>query len=160
MQNKIVPCLWFDGDAEEAARFYAKVVPGSSVGAITRSPADNPSMKAGGVLTVDFTVAGMPFVGLNGGPRFKFNEAVSFQILCDDQAEVDRLWDAFTKDGGEASQCGWLKDRFGLSWQIVPRVMDEMYRSPDREKAKRAMEAMLQMKKLDIAALQRAFDGR
>jgi predicted 3-demethylubiquinone-9 3-methyltransferase (glyoxalase superfamily) len=155
---KVVPCLWFDGQAEEAARFYVSLLPGSRIGQIVHSPADNPSGPAGMVLTVEFTLAGQRFVGLNGGPEFPFTEAVSFQILCDDQAEVDRLWDTFCTEGAEV-QCGWLKDRWGLSWQIVPKRMLELLSDPDASRARRAMEAMLTMTKLDIAALERAADG-
>ena len=119
------PCLWFDGKAEEAAEFYTRLLPGSSVDKVWRSPADTPSGPAGMVLTVDFTLNGQHFQGLNGGPDFSFNEAVSFVVECEDQAEVDRLWDALTANGGEPGPCGWLKDRFGLSWQIVPRQLNE-----------------------------------
>jgi predicted 3-demethylubiquinone-9 3-methyltransferase (glyoxalase superfamily) len=157
--DKVFPCLWFDGNAEEAANFYVSLLPDSRVDEVVRSPADNPSMKEGGVLVVDFTLAGRRFSGLNGGPQFKFNEAVSFAISCKDQDEVDRLWDALTADGGEPVQCGWLKDRFGLSWQIVPEQMYAMLSSPDRDGARRAMEAMLKMVKLDLAELKRAFRG-
>lgn len=156
MSNKITPCLWFDHNAEEAANFYTSLLPDSRVGKITRSPADNPSGPAGMVLTVEFTVAGQEFVGLNGGPEFPFTEAVSFMIHCEDQAEVDRLWDALTADGGKPVQCGWLRDRFGLSWQIVPKRMLELLGDPDSGKAKRAMEAMLKMVKIDVADVERA----
>jgi predicted 3-demethylubiquinone-9 3-methyltransferase (glyoxalase superfamily) len=156
---KITPNLWFDGNAEEAARFYVSLLPDSRIDAVYRSPADNPSTPAGAVLLVDFTVAGQKFTGINGGPQFPFTEAVSFVIDCEDQAEVDRLWEALTAAGGSPGQCGWLKDRFGLSWQIVPRQMGEMLGDPDRVKAGRAMEAMLQMSKIDVAALRRAFEG-
>jgi predicted 3-demethylubiquinone-9 3-methyltransferase (glyoxalase superfamily) len=155
---KVVPCLWFDGQAEEAARFYVSLLPNSQIDQIVHSPADNPSGPAGMVLTVEFTLAGCRFVGLNGGPEFPFTEAVSFQILCDDQTEVDRLWDAFCAEGAEI-QCGWLKDRWGLSWQIVPRRMLELLSDPNPDRARRAMQAMLTMTKLDIAALERAADG-
>jgi predicted 3-demethylubiquinone-9 3-methyltransferase (glyoxalase superfamily) len=159
MSKKITPCLWFDHNAEEAANFYASLLPDSRVGKITRSPADNPSGPAGMVLTVEFTVAGQEFVGLNGGPEFPFTEAVSFMIHCEDQAEVDRLWDALIADGGKPVQCGWLRDRFGLSWQIVPKRMLELLDDPDPDKAKRAMEAMLKMVKIDIAEVERAAAG-
>ncbi|HLL31968.1 MAG TPA: VOC family protein, partial [Allosphingosinicella sp.] len=129
--DKIVPCLWFDGEAEEAANFYVALLPGSRVDRVNRSPADYPSGKAGDVLTVDFTLAGRRFVGLNGGPEFKFTEAVSFQIPCEDQAELDRLWDALLNGGAQPVACGWIKDRFGLSWQIFPRRLPEMLASPD-----------------------------
>ncbi len=155
---KVFPCLWFDGNAEEAARFYASLVPDSHVDKVWRSPAETPSGPEGMVLTVDFTLAGQPVQGLNGGPAFSFTEAVSFVIDCDDQAEVDRLWDALTA-GGEPGPCGWLKDRFGLSWQIVPRRLNELLDDPDPGRARRAMEAMLTMKKIDIAAIERAAAG-
>jgi predicted 3-demethylubiquinone-9 3-methyltransferase (glyoxalase superfamily) len=157
--DKVFPCLWFDGNAEEAANFYVSLLPDSRVDEVVRSPADNPSMKEGGVLVVDFTLAGRKYSGLNGGPQFKFTEAVSFAVRCKDQAEVDRLWEALTADGGEPVQCGWLKDRFGLSWQIVPEEMYEMLASSDRDAARRAMEAMMTMVKLDLAGLKRAFRG-
>ena len=157
--SKIKPCLWFDGQAEEAANFYVSLLPDSRIDKVMRSPADNPSTPAGAVLTVEFTLAGQPFLRLNGGPLFRFTEAVSFIITCEDQAEVDRLWEALTAHGGKPVQCGWLQDRFGLSWQITPRQLTEMMADPDPEKAKRVMEAMMQMVKIDIAALQRAYDG-
>ncbi len=156
---KITPCLWFDGKAEEAAEFYVTLLPDSHVNEVWRSPADTPSGPAGTVLTVDFTLAGQQFQGLNGGPEFSFNEAVSFVIDCEDQAEVDRLWDALIAEGGEPGPCGWLKDRFGLSWQIVPRELNEMMDDPDQDRARRAMEAMLQMGKIEVDALRRAADG-
>jgi predicted 3-demethylubiquinone-9 3-methyltransferase (glyoxalase superfamily) len=153
------PCLWFDGTAEEAARFYTSLLPDSRVEKVWRSPADTPSGPAGMVLTVDFTLNGLPFQGLNGGPEFRFNEAVSFVIECEDQAEVDRLWNVLTENGGEPGPCGWLKDRFGLSWQIVPRQLNELVQDPDPERARRAMEAMLKMGKIEVAELQRAADA-
>ena len=156
---KITPVLWFDGQAEEAANFYVTLLPNSHVDNISRSPADTPSGPEGMVLTVDFTLAGQQFQGLNGGPDFKFNESISFSIDCEDQAEVDRLWDALISDGGEESVCGWLKDRFGLSWQIIPRRLPELLRDPDPARAQRAMEAMLKMVKIDVAELERAADG-
>ena len=155
---KLFPCLWFDGNAEEAAGFYATLLPDSHVDKVWRSPAETPSGPVGMVLTVDFTLAGQQFQGLNGGPDFTFNEAVSFVIDCDDQAEVDRLWDALTASGGEPGPCGWLKDRFGLSWQIVPRRLDELLNDPDPVKAQSVMKAMLQMKKINIKALQEAYE--
>lgn len=155
--SKISPCLWFDGQAEEAANFYTGLLPDSRVDNIVRAPADYPSGKADDVLVVEFTLAGRAFSGLNGGPYFTFNEAVSFTIACDDQAEVDRLWTALSTVP-EAEQCGWCKDRFGLSWQIVPKALQEMLADPDRAAAGRAFEAMMDMKKLDIAALKAAYD--
>jgi 2-polyprenyl-6-hydroxyphenyl methylase/3-demethylubiquinone-9 3-methyltransferase len=157
--TRIAPCLWYDGQAEEAATFYASVFPNSSVDAVNRSPADYPSGKAGNVLTVEFTVLGMKFLGLNGGPQFKFDEAVSFQVYTETQEETDRYWNAIVDNGGQPSACGWCKDRFGLSWQITPRVLMEMMTSTDRFAAKRAMEAMMTMGKIDIATLERAYAG-
>ena len=157
--TKIAPCLWFDGQAEEAAKLYTSIFPDSRIDKVVRSPADNPSTPAGAVLTVDFTLAGSRFIGLNGGPEFKFNEAVSFSIDCEDQAEVDRYWDALVEGGGEHSVCGWLKDRFGVSWQVVPRQLNEMIESPDRDAAARAMEAMLKMKKIDVEKLREAYEA-
>jgi predicted 3-demethylubiquinone-9 3-methyltransferase (glyoxalase superfamily) len=157
--SKITPCLWFNGNAEEAANLYVSLLPDSRVESVSRSPADNPSTRAGAVLVVDFTLAGRPFRGLNGGPGFPFTEAVSFVVDCEDQAEVDRLWNALIGGGGSPGQCGWLKDRFGVSWQIVPRQLGEMLGDPDRVRAGRAMEAMLRMSKIDVAALRRAFEG-
>jgi predicted 3-demethylubiquinone-9 3-methyltransferase (glyoxalase superfamily) len=158
--SKITPCLWFNGQAEEAANFYISLLPNSRIDKVMRSPADNPSTPAGAVLTVEFTLGGQPFIGLNGGPQFSFTEAVSFTIHCDDQAEVDRLWEALSKNGGSPGPCGWLKDRFGLSWQIVPRVLGDLLKSPDREGAACAMKAMMEMGKLDIAALKRAYETK
>jgi len=149
----ITPCLWFDGNAEEAARFYASLLPGSSVDKVHRAPGDYPSGKAGDVLTVEFTLMGRPFVGLNGGPQFAFNEAVSFQIPVNTQAEVDRLSDALSAVP-QAEQCGWVKDRFGLSWQIVPALLMRLIADADPVRAKRAFEAMMKMKRIDIAILE------
>jgi predicted 3-demethylubiquinone-9 3-methyltransferase (glyoxalase superfamily) len=157
--DKISPCLWFNGNAEEAARFYTSLFPNSRIDGVNRSPAETPSGPKGMVLTVDFTLDGNSYIGLNGGPEFKFSEAISLSIDCADQAEVDRYWTALVADGGEHSVCGWLKDRFGLSWQVVPRRLIEMYASPDRAAAERAMQAMLGMTKLDVAELERAFAG-
>jgi len=157
--SKITPCLWFDGKAEEAARFYASLLPDSRVDRVLRAPSDFPSGKAGDVLIVEFTLMGQPFVGLNGGPLFKFNEAVSLQIPVETQSEVDRLTDALSAVP-EAEQCGWVKDRYGLSWQIVPRQLMRLLGEADPARAKRGFEAMMQMKRLDIAALERAADGR
>lgn len=156
--EKITPCLWFDGTAEEAARTYVSLLPDSRIDEVLRSPTDYPSGKQGDVLTVLFTLAGRQFLGLNGGPHFRFNEAVSFQIHCDDQAEVDRLTDALSAVP-EAEQCGWIKDRWGLSWQIVPRRLTELISSPDAAKAKRVMEAMMEMRRIDIAGIEAAAAG-
>ncbi|HXE79279.1 MAG TPA: VOC family protein [Vicinamibacterales bacterium] len=151
--DKVAPCLWFDGVAEEAARFYTSLLPNSSIDRIVRRPADSPVGAT--VLVVDFTLGGRTFTALNGGPRFKFNEAVSFQIPCEDQAEADRLADALSANP-EADQCGWVKDRYGVSWQIIPKRAMELLTDPDAARATRAMEAMLPMKRLDVAALERA----
>jgi predicted 3-demethylubiquinone-9 3-methyltransferase (glyoxalase superfamily) len=153
--QKITPCLWFDGDAEKAANFYVSLFPDSHIDQVMRSPADTPSGPEGSVLTVEFTLAGQKFTGLNGGSDFRFNEAVSFQVDCADQAEVDRLWEALSADPS-AEVCGWVKDRFGLSWQIIPRALPELLGDPDPDRARRAMEAMLKMKKIDVAELERA----
>jgi predicted 3-demethylubiquinone-9 3-methyltransferase (glyoxalase superfamily) len=158
-QQKIRPCLWYDGNAEEAANFYVTLLPDSRVDNVQRSPADNPSMKEGGVLVVEFTLAGQQYYGLNGGPHFKFNEAVSFMVLTEDQAETDRLWEALTANGGEESMCGWLKDRWGLSWQITPKRLLELTGDADKDRARRAFEAMLKMQKIDIAEIERAANG-
>ncbi|MEO8604196.1 MAG: VOC family protein [bacterium] len=157
--SKITPCLWFDGQAEAAAKLYTGLIPDSRIDKVMRSPSDNPSTPEGAVLTVEFTLAGQPLMGLNGGPQFPFTEAVSFTISCEDQAEVDRYWKALIADGGKASQCGWLKDKFGLSWQIVPKQMAQLLGGPDRDGARRAMQAMMKMTKLEVAALQRAYDN-
>ena len=158
MIAKIQPCLWFDGNAEEASRFYADTFPDSRVGAVMRAPEDYPSGKKGDVLTVEMTILGMPFLLLNGGPQFKFNESVSFQVATEDQAETDRYWKAITHSGGEESECGWCKDRFGLSWQITPKRLIELI-SEGGETAARAFQAMMGMRKIDIAALDRAVEG-
>ena len=157
--QKITPCLWFDGQAEHAARFYVSLLPDSRIDRVTRSPADTPSGPAGMVLTVDFTLSGNRFIGLNGGPQFPFTEAVSFQLACADQAEVDRLWSALS-DGGSEGPCGWLKDRWGLSWQLVPSRLHELLADADPDRSRRAMQAMLKMGKLSIAELECAADGR
>lgn len=154
--SKIKPCLWFDGQAEQAANFYVTLLPDSRVNDVARAVADTPSGPAGMVLTVDFTLAGQGFQGLNGGPEFKFSEAISFSIDCADQAEVDRLWDALTANGGEPGPCGWLKDRWGVSWQVVPHRLGELLQDPDPERARRAMEAMLKMGKIEVAELEAA----
>lgn len=153
-----IPCLWFDGQAEPAARLYTEVFPNSSIDAVTRYGADTPGTE-GSVMTVEFTLDGTRYLGLNGGPQFTFSEAISFQILCADQEEVDHYWTRLA-EGGAHDQCGWLKDRFGLSWQVVPIRLMELQRDPDPERVHRTMQAMLRMSKLDIAALERAADGR
>jgi len=158
MMRKVTPCLWFDGQAEQAARYYVSLLPDSRIDRVFRSPADTPSGPAGMVLAVEFTLAGNKFSGLNGGPQFPFTEAVSFQIACEDQAEVDRLWAALS-DGGSPGQCGWLKDRWGLSWQIVPTRLFQLLADADADRSRRAMQAMLKMTKLNIAELERAADG-
>jgi predicted 3-demethylubiquinone-9 3-methyltransferase (glyoxalase superfamily) len=157
--TSIATCLWFNGEAEAAARLYTSLLPESRIDRVVKSPADNPSTREGEVLTVEFTLAGQRFIGLNGGPEFPFTEAISISIECEDQEEVDRLWTSLILGGGEPGQCGWLKDRFGLSWQVVPREMNEMLASADAAGAKRAMEAMLEMTKLDIAKLREAYEG-
>jgi predicted 3-demethylubiquinone-9 3-methyltransferase (glyoxalase superfamily) len=154
--SKVYTCLWFDGQAEEAARLYTSLIPNSTVGNISRAPAETPSGPEGMVLTVDFTLDGIPYQALNGGPDFKFNEAASIVVMCDDQAETNRLWDALIAGGGEPSNCGWLKDRFGLSWQIVPRRLIELLGDPDADRARRAMQSMLQMHKIEIADIEAA----
>ncbi|OCC22652.1 hypothetical protein MB02_15670 [Croceicoccus estronivorus] len=156
---KATVSLWFERGAEEAARFYAETFPDSAVGAVHHAPADFPSGKAGDVLTVEFTVAGIPCVGVNGGPAFPQSEAFSFQIMTDTQKETDRLWNAIVDNGGQESQCGWCKDRWGLSWQITPRALTAALSDSDAAAAKRAMEAMLEMKKIDIAAIEAARAG-
>jgi predicted 3-demethylubiquinone-9 3-methyltransferase (glyoxalase superfamily) len=153
---KIAACVWYDGTAEDAATFYAATFPDSRVDAVHRSPADYPAGKAGDVLTVEFTVCGMAFLGLNGGPGLPHSEAVSFQVYTDNQAETDRLWNAIVDNGGAESQCGWCKDKWGLSWQITPRALTAAISNPDPAAAKRAMEAMMTMRKIDIAAIEAA----
>ena len=152
-------CLWYDGTAEEAASFYARTFPDSSVSAVQRAPGDYPDGRQGQVLTVEFTVMGIPCLGLNGGPAFKPTEAFSFQIITEDQSETDRYWKAIVDNGGAESQCGWCKDRWGWSWQITPRALIEAISSRDRAAAKRAFDAMMGMKKIDIAAIEAAARG-
>ena len=157
--RKIAACLWFDGQAEEAANFYARTFPDSHVDAVHRAPGDYPAGEEGNVLMVEFTVLGMPFLGLNGGPEFKFDEAVSFQVYTRDQAETDRLWNAIVGNGGSESECGWCKDKYGLSWQITPRALMEAVIDPAPAAAKRAFEAMMTMRKIDIARIEAALSG-
>jgi predicted 3-demethylubiquinone-9 3-methyltransferase (glyoxalase superfamily) len=151
-------CVWYDKDAEAAARFYAQTFPDSAVTAVHRAPSDYPSGKAGDVLTVEFTVAGIPCIGLNGGPIFKHNESFSFQIATDDQKETDRYWNAIVGNGGQESACGWCKDKWGISWQITPRVLTEAMAAGGGE-AKRAFEVMMTMKKIDVAKIEAARKG-
>jgi predicted 3-demethylubiquinone-9 3-methyltransferase (glyoxalase superfamily) len=158
--SKIAPCLWFDGEAEEAAKFYVSLLPDSRIRRIQKNQVDGPGGKAGTVLVVQFTLAGQEYMALNGGMRFEYTPAISFKIDCADQAEVDRLWDALSSNGGTVERCGWLRDRYGVSWQIVPSVLPELLGGPDRAGAQRAMQAMLQMVKLDIAALKKAYEGK
>ena len=153
-------CLWYNGAAEEAARFYAATFPDSAVRAVHRAPSDYPSGKAGDVLVVDFTVLGLPCVGLNGGAHFKHSEAFSFQVSTADQAETDRYWNAIVGNGGQESECGWCKDRWGISWQITPVVLSQAWTDPDPAVAKRAFEAMMTMTKIDVAAIEAAVAGR
>ncbi len=157
-QKPIAPCLWFDGKAEEAANFYVSIFKNSKIVQVDRFTGNDPDPE-GEVLFIEFEINGQPFQALDGGPEFKFTEAVSFSVACKDQAELDYYWDALLKDGGEPSQCGWLKDKYGVSWQIVPDLLNKLLRSPDRERAGQAMRQMLQMVKLDIAPLQAAFDA-
>jgi len=160
--QKITPCLWFDDKAEEAARFYTSIFPDSSIGEISRydeSSSQVSGQPAGSVLTVEFSLSGQDFTALNGGPVFKFSEAVSFQVSCDTQEEVDMYWSKLSAVS-EAEQCGWCKDKYGLSWQIVPTILPKLLADPDKEKSGRVMMAMLQMKKIDVAGLQKAYDGK
>ncbi|MFN6963537.1 MAG: VOC family protein [Pyrinomonadaceae bacterium] len=156
---KTTICLWFDKDAEEAARFYAETFPDSSVDAIHRAPSDYPAGKEGDVITVEFTVMGIPCLGLNGGPEFKHSEAFSFIVATETQEETDRYWNAIVGSGGEESMCGWCKDKWGVSWQITPRALTEGYTDPDPVVAKRVFEAMMPMKKIDVAAIEAARRG-
>jgi predicted 3-demethylubiquinone-9 3-methyltransferase (glyoxalase superfamily) len=158
--SKIAPCLWFDGEAEEAARFYVSLLPDSQIDRIQKNLVDGPAGKAGTVLVVQFTLAGQEYMALNGGTRFEYTHAISFKIDCADQAEVDRLWEALSSGGGSVERCGWLRDRYGVSWQIVPSGFMELLGGSDRAGAERAMQAMLQMVKLDIAALKKAYEGK
>lgn len=156
---KSTVCLWYERDAEEAAQFYAKTFPKSFVGAVHRAPSDNPSGKQGDVLTVEFTVMGIPCLGLNGGPAFKQTEAFSFQVATEDQAETDRYWNAIVSNGGQESQCGWCKDKWGVSWQITPIALTKALTGPDRSAAKRAFDVMMNMKKIDVAVIEAAVRG-
>jgi predicted 3-demethylubiquinone-9 3-methyltransferase (glyoxalase superfamily) len=157
--SKISPCLWFASEAEEAANFYVSLLPDSRIVHVQRNVADGPSGKTGSVLIVEFTLAGQTFLALNGGTRFEYTESVSFHIACDDQAEIDRLWDTLGRDG-RIEQCGWLRDRYGVPWQIVPTVLPKLLADPDPAKARRVMDAVLGMVKLDIAGLEAAYEGR
>ena len=159
MASKNTVCLWFDGNALDAAHFYADTFPDSAVGAVHRAPGDYPAGRQGEVLMVEFTVASIPCIGLNGGPAFRHSEAFSFQIATDDQQETDRLWQAIVDNGGQESDCGWCKDRWGLSWQITPRALTSAIADPDPAVAKRAFEAMMTMRKIDIATIERARQG-
>jgi len=159
MRAKNTICLWYDGTALEAAKFYAETLPNSSLGEVHHAPAAYPSGKQGGILTVEFVVIGIPCLGINGGPTFRHSEAFSFQVATDDQAETDRLWNAIVSNGGEASACGWCRDRWGISWQITPRILTTAVTHPDRRIAQRAFAAMMTMKKIDIAAIEAAVRG-
>jgi len=154
--SKITPFLWYDKEAEEAAKFYCSVFKNSKIHRTARYPEGSPA-PAGSVMTVEFELDGQRFIGLNAGPHFKFNEAVSFVIECDTQAEVDSYWSKLTSDGGQESMCGWLKDKYGLSWQVTPKALGKLMTDPDKEKAKRVMQAMMQMKKINIAELEEAY---
>lgn len=158
--SKISPCLWFDGEAEEAAKFYVSLLSDSRIDRIQKNPVDGPAGKAGTVLVVQFTLAGQEYLALNGGTRFEYTPAISFKIDCADQTEVDRLWDSLSSNGGSPGKCGWLRDRYGVSWQIVPTVLPQLLGGSDRAGAQRTMQAMLGMTKLDIAQLRSAYEGR
>ena len=158
--SKVTPCLWFSSEAEEAANFYVSLLPESRIETVQRNSVDGPGGKAGSVLVIEFTLGGQRFMAINGGKPFEYTPAVSFKIDCADQAEVDRLWEALTANGGEPGRCGWLKDRFGVSWQIVPTALPKYLGGPDRAGAARAMQAMLKMVKLDIEDLRRAYEGQ
>lgn len=159
MQAKNTICLWYNRDALQAATFYAQTFPDSAVGAVMHAPGDYPDGRQGDVLTVEFTVCGIPCIGLNGGPQFPQSESFSFQIATDDQAETDRLWNAIVGNGGQESECGWCKDRWGVSWQITPRALTQAVNDADRQAAKRAFDAMMTMRKIDIATIEKAHRG-
>ena len=159
MTAKNTVCLWYQGDALDAAQFYAQTFPDSKLGAVHRAPGDYPDGKQGDVLVVEFHVAGIACIGLNGGPHFQHNESFSFQIATDDQAETDRYWNAIVGNGGQESECGWCKDKWGLSWQITPIVLTQAYTSADRAAARRAFDAMMTMRKIDVAAIEAAVRG-
>lgn len=159
MYPRNMVCLWFNKDVLDAATFYAETFPDSSVGRVTRAPGDYPAGEEGDVLTVEFTALGIPCVGLNGGPMFKHSEAFSFQVITEDQAETDRYWNAIVGNGGQESECGWCKDRWGISWQIIPRVLMEGYSSPDHAVARRVFEAMMTMRRIDVARIEAAIRG-
>ena len=158
-QARMTICLWYNGDAEDAARFYAETFPDSFVGAVFRAPGDYPSGKTGDVLTIEFTLMGIPCIGLKGGPEFRHNESFSFQVATADQAETDRYWNAIVGNGGQESVCGWCKDKWGISWQITPIALTRAVSDPDTAAARRAFDAMMGMKKIDIAAIEAAFRG-
>lgn len=160
MPAKNTICLWYEREALEAARFYAATFPDSAVGRVMRAPGDYPSGKEGDVLTVEFTVMGTPCLGLNGGPGVSHSIAFSFQVATDDQAETDRLWNAIVNNGGKESECGWCQDKWGISWQITPRVLTEAINDPDREAARRAFNAMMTMRKIDVAQIEKAWRGQ
>ncbi len=155
----LAPCLWFNKEAEEAAKFYTQTFPNSRIISVLKSPTDYPNGKAGEVITVEFTILGQPFLGLNGGPGVEYTDAVSFQVFTDTQEETDRYWNAIVKNGGKEVACGWCKDKYGLSWQIVPRVLNDAIKDPNTAAAKRAMEAMMEMVKIDIAQIEAARRG-
>ena len=158
--SKLVPCMWFNGDAEEAAKFYVSLVPNSGIVRVQRNVSDGPAGKEGSVLVVEFAVAGQQLVALNGGMKMEYTHALSLMIHCDDQAQVDSVWEAILAHGGTVEQCGWIRDRWGVAWQIVPKVLFDYISSPDTAAAKRAMQAMMKMVKLDVDVLRRAFEGK
>jgi predicted 3-demethylubiquinone-9 3-methyltransferase (glyoxalase superfamily) len=158
--SKVSPCLWFNGEAEEAAKFYVSLLPDSRIEKVQKNTIDSPSGKAGSVLVVDFTLAGQRFMALNGGVKMEYTHAISFKIDCADQAEVDRLWDTLLANGGRAEQCGWIRDRYDVAWQVVPTALTKYLGGPDAAGAQRAMQAMLGMVKLDIEGLRKAYEGR